>query len=71
MSKPLTVADLYSLCKRAMEHGYGDKTVMISNDDEGNGFHYLWYEFSTVEQAGAERDVVERIASAENTIILG
>lgn len=39
----LTVKDLLRECQRAIRNGYGNKIVLISQDDEGNGFHTLWY----------------------------
>lgn len=67
----LTIKDLYNLCKEQIYKGNGNKIVMVSDDYEGNGFHYLYYEFSTVEEAGAEEYINENIADKENTIILG
>lgn len=42
--KGLTVEDLYKLCSSLIAHGYKDKEVLISQDDEGNGYHTLWGE---------------------------
>jgi len=50
----LTVNDLHKLIVRQINLGNGDKTVLISADDEGNGFHTLFYGFT----AGKE-DVLE------------
>ena len=47
--KPLTVNDLMKECIKEINKGNGNKIIMISDDDEGNGFHYLWYNFETVE----------------------
>ena len=69
--KPITINVLEELCKEQIKKGNGDKVIMISQDDEGNGYHYLWYAFSTIEQALAEDYVDKRIASEEDTIILG
>lgn len=67
----ITVEKLYKLCEEQIKKGNGKKTIMISQDDEGNGFHYLYYAFSTVEEAGAEDSISENIAEKEDTIILG
>lgn len=69
--KAITIKELYELCKEQVEEGNGNKTIMLSNDDEGNGYHYMWYTFSTVEQAWAKDYIDERIAKEEDTIILG
>lgn len=43
----LTVKDLLDYCMQEVADGNGDKVVYISNDDEGNGFHGLYYAFTT------------------------
>lgn len=69
--KPITVDTLYKLCRDEIKKGNKDKVIMISQDDEGNGYHYLWYSFCNVEEAGADWCVNEDIAKEEDTIILG
>jgi len=83
MNKPLTVEQLYFACRRQMQQGNSQKVVMISNDDEGNGYHYLWYEFTPI--AEFEKPIKmdgkeyqfdfeyadERVAKKEDTIVLG
>lgn len=44
--KGITVEHLYKECERMIKAGYGKRHIMISNDDEGNGFHELFYGFS-------------------------
>lgn len=81
--KALTIKDLYYECQKQIVKGNGNKTIMISSDDEGNSYHYLWYSFTTIEQM--EEPVVigtkeyksdfeycdEKVAKKEDTIILG
>ena len=43
----MTVNKLYEIVSRQIRLGNGDKKVVISNDDEGNGFHYLLFGFTT------------------------
>ena len=45
--KGMTVEELKMFCEIAIKNGYGNKTVLISQDDEGNGYHTLFYEFTT------------------------
>lgn len=45
--KPITVNDLYEMCDIEIKCGFGDKVILISDDDEGNGFHTLFYGFTT------------------------
>lgn len=68
--KPITVKQLHDLCKVEMMKGNGSKVIMISDDDEGNGYHYLWYAFYEIDELS--KDFVEEdIASKEDTITLG
>ena len=75
MNKPLTVKELAKLCQEEIKKGHGDCSIMLSNDDEGNGYHYLWYSFITASELdGAselENSLDERIAPKDTTIILG
>ena len=43
MEKGLTVKDLYNECLRQIKKGNGDKYILISDDDEGNGYHTLLF----------------------------
>lgn len=70
--KPITIDILYKLCKDEIKKGNGKKVIMISNDDEGNGYHYLWYAFCSPYEAFIEdAEISEEIATKEDTIILG
>ena len=42
----LTVDELYEELKTARKNGLGKKKIMLSNDDEGNGFHLMFYAVS-------------------------
>lgn len=44
-NKGITVKELAILAYKEVEKGNGDKHVLISDDDEGNGFHTLFYGF--------------------------
>lgn len=46
MNKGYTVKELTALCVELCNKGYGDKHILISDDDEGNGFHTLFYSFT-------------------------
>lgn len=70
--KPLKVKELEILCKEQISLGNGNKYIMISNDDEGNGYHYLWYSFCKPNEANLQNyEIDDEIASKDNTIILG
>jgi len=47
LNKPLTVYDLYRYCEGCMNEGLADNYVYISDDEEGNGFHPLFWGFES------------------------
>lgn len=77
MNKPLTIKQLYEECEKQIKAGRGDNVIMLSDDDEGNGYHYCWYTFITVEELMENDPLIcdfiadETIAPADKTIILG
>ena len=75
MNKPLTVKELAKLCQEEIKKGHGDYSIMLSDDDEGNGYHYLWYSFITASELDdafeLENSLDKRIAPKDKTIILG
>lgn len=78
MSKPLTVKQLLKLCQEEIAKGNGDCSIMISSDDEGNDYHYLWYAFTPAkdllidDEIGVlDYSVDESVAPIDKTIILG
>ena len=45
--KEITVEMLCDMCQDQVKKGNGKKVVLISIDDEGNGYHTLYYGFQT------------------------
>ena len=43
----ITVKQLKNFCDQQIKQGNGDKHILISADDEGNGFHTLFYGFTS------------------------
>ena len=70
-TNPLTVSDLLKVCKNAVDNGLGDKYVFISQDDEGNGFHALFYAFTTNVKDYADMLYQVNEEDLEDIIILG
>ena len=64
----VTVKELLRLCIDQVARGNGDKLIVLSNDDEGNGYHDMIYHF-TEDVAG--NDMWGTIENPENKIILG
>ena len=76
MNKPITIKELKKYVDTQIIKGNGDKVIMLSDDDEGNGYHYLWFAFTDakdlISEFTKEEDLINKdIASLENTIILG
>ena len=81
--KALTIKDLKRACESEIRKGNGNKTIMISSDDEGNSYHYLWFAFTPMEVMEEPMEFQgklvqfpfefadERVAKKEDTIILG
>lgn len=42
-----TVKDLKKAVDKAVKNGYGDKYIIVGNDNEGNEFHALGFLFTT------------------------
>jgi len=64
----VTVKELLELCKEQIAKGNGDKIILLSNDDEGNGYHEMIYHF-TEDVAG--NDMWGEISDPDKKIILG
>ena len=45
-----TVNELLELCKQEIENGNGDRKILLSDDDEGNGYRALYYAFTPAEE---------------------
>lgn len=52
--KQLTVKDLLKICQKAVKEGYGDKTIVVADDNEGNGYHGLFYSFTPIQESDKE-----------------
>lgn len=71
MNKQITVKDLLKLCKQAVKEGNGDKNIVISDDNEGNGFHGMFYGFTPVDEYTEELIYDSHTHSPKDTIVLG
>lgn len=68
----MTIKELLKECQSEIKNGNGDKEILISNDDEGNGYHTLYYGFTKYE---SYVDMVEPTFhdknNTKNVILLG
>lgn len=81
MNKQMTVEMLLKLCIKEYQKGNGNKVIVISDDNEGNGYHGMFYGFSdAVEMDSQLREFGDSIENmvydscykkAEEIIILG
>ena len=71
MSKQIQVKDLYEACKQQIDKGNGDKYIVVADDNEGNGYHGMFFEFS--ENAEDYMDLLydSQITDCDKLIILG
>ena len=47
MSSQLTVKVLYELIQKEMLKGNGDKKIVLADDTEGNGYHGMFFAFTS------------------------
>ena len=64
----VTVERLLKLLRDQVNKGNGKKKILLSNDDEGNGYHEMYYEI-TEDVAG--NDMWGEIKNPDEYIILG
>jgi hypothetical protein len=66
----MTVKALMEFCKEQIAAGNGDKMIVVADDNEGNGYHGLFWQFSPAD------DFVDIIYDSKSTdpnkiIVLG
>ena len=67
----LTVKDLLEACKKQVEIGNGNKIIVVADDNEGNGYHGLFYEF-TEDASPYTEDIYDSVEkNPDKLIILG
>lgn len=70
----ITVNMLEEFCKEQIKKGNGKKHILISDDDEGNGFHTLFYGFTDSNTVGF-KELLEMehdgTHTPDNCVILG
>ena len=70
----LTVEQLYHECARVIKEGHGKKHILISTDDEGNGFHTLFYGIQTSQDeinSTYEYCLIDSSEKPEHVVLLG
>ena len=72
--KGITVEQLFNYCEEQIKKGNGSKEILISTDDEGNGYHTLFYAFTddpNVIKSIAEESYIHDNNDLDNVVILG
>lgn len=72
--KAITVEQLMKLCQMEIAKGNGKKKILLSDDDEGNGFHECFFTFTDPKDAGIEPYLLPYGVTEENVyeyLILG
>ena len=71
----MKLKDLYIACKHYMEEGYGEKTLVVSGDNEGNHYHGMFYTLTpiTAENKDGFQDLIydNNEMNLENIIVVG
>lgn len=71
----MTIRELRNLCDRATEYGFGDFNVIVPDDEEGNGYHDLFYSLTTnqedVKYAIESTCSFGHVTDVEHSVILG
>ena len=71
MNNQMTVKQLLKLCQEEVKNGNGDKNIVISDDNEGNGYHGMFYGFTDDVDNFADDIYDSHTNSSKDTIILG
>ena len=71
MYNQITVKELLKLCQQAIKDGHGDKNIVLSDDNEGNGYHGMFNGFTEVDDDFSDDIYDSKTNSSEDTIILG
>ena len=71
----MKLKDLHQACKRLMDAGHGEKTLVVSGDNEGNHYHGMFYTLTliTAENKDSFRGLIydSTESNLENIIIVG
>ncbi len=44
----IKLKELYQECKKLMEQGHGEKSLVVSDDNEGNGYHGMFFTLTVI-----------------------
>lgn len=67
----IKVKELYELCKAQVEKGNGDKYIAVADDNEGNGYHGMFFGFTENVEDCIDLLRDSQITNSNELIILG
>lgn len=67
----VTVKEMYEQLKKAVAEGHGDKYLIAANDNEGNGYHGVFYHYSPAEECIKDMISDSQITDTSKLIIIG
>ena len=71
----IKLKDLYQACKKLMKEGHGEKSLVVAADNEGNGYHGMFFTLTVItpENADGFRGLIGDNAEANlfNIIVVG
>ena len=71
-AKGITVIQLAKMCEDMIKKGNGDKHILISDDDEGNGYHTLFFGLNDNKETLEYAVQIEHDShSADEIVVLG
>lgn len=50
----MKLKDLYQACKEQIEAGNGEKSLVVAADNEGNGYHGMFYTLTVITTENAD-----------------
>lgn len=71
MAKQLTIKDIYNACKREIANGNGNKFLVVSDDNEGNGYHGCFFAISPINDDFTKSLIHDNNAPLDEIMILG
>lgn len=71
MSKQITVKQLMQFCKEQVIKGNGDKMIVVGDDNEGNGYHGMFFGFTEEVDEFVDEIYDSVSTNPEEIIILG
>ena len=71
MNFPMTIDELIVAAKEAKKKFGGNKYVLISDDEEGNGYHECYFDFSPATDLVGTSCSVPGYIGLEDCVILG